>query len=139
MVGFDGVPDVVFQVLQRVMETHAASQNAEQQLVVNSAPGQHHSSESSASQHDVQQKTDMNPVQGFKRGWELAEVRTDRHARLFFSHITDQTQCLNRRFSKASLRRYQARQHLSTDHKVPSLYPNPTCARVSAWPASRRC
>lgn len=84
MAGFDGVPDVVFQVLQRVMETHASTQDAEHQLVVNSAPDQAASGGTSdnkdaAGVSGANVQTDMKPVEGFEQGWKLAEVSPRPH------------------------------------------------------------
>jgi hypothetical protein len=77
MVGYDGISDVVFQVLQRVMETqHVAAQSgggSEQQLVVNRAPGAvRHSSDGG-----VVALEGENEERAFHavRGWDAAAKR----------------------------------------------------------------
>ncbi|PWN37827.1 uncharacterized protein FA14DRAFT_142409 [Meira miltonrushii] len=78
MLGFEGVPDVVFQILQRVMETHAASQHAEQQLVVNKAPERRTESATKSDDNEEEDiKPDMRPVVGFSEAWKLAESRLE--------------------------------------------------------------
>jgi hypothetical protein len=74
MVGFDGIGDVVFAVLQKVMEAQASSHNSEQQLVVNKAPESRPSEEERQSGGEELPR-DMHAVDGFTPGWELAEVR----------------------------------------------------------------
>ncbi|PWN98635.1 hypothetical protein FA09DRAFT_360340 [Tilletiopsis washingtonensis] len=77
MVGYDGISDVVFQVLQRVMETqHVAARSgggSEQQLVVNRAPGAvRHSSDGG-----VVALEGENEERAFHavRGWDAAAKR----------------------------------------------------------------
>jgi hypothetical protein len=77
MIGFDGISDVVFAVLQRVMETHASSQSSEQQLVVNKAPDGLTDNEERTSEGDESERN-MKAVTGFEQGWKLAEVREER-------------------------------------------------------------
>jgi hypothetical protein len=71
MKGYDGISDVVFTVLHRVMETHASTQSSEHQLVINKAP-QRTSVEVDSKPDDSRS---INPVAGFEQGWKLAEVR----------------------------------------------------------------
>lgn len=72
MVGFDGVPDVTFRVLTRVMEAQMArGRDVEQQLIVNSAPSETPSQEQSEREDGVR---DMRAVDGFEAAWRLAEV-----------------------------------------------------------------
>lgn len=72
MVGFDGVPDVTFRVLTRVMEAQMArGRDVEQQLIVNSAPSEIPSQEQSEREDGVR---DMKAVDGFEAAWRLAEV-----------------------------------------------------------------
>lgn len=74
MVGFDGIGDVVFAVLQKVMESHASSTGSEQQLVVNKAPDRKSSSEERTSSDIEDGERNMKAVTGFEQGWKLAEV-----------------------------------------------------------------
>ncbi|CAO1618745.1 unnamed protein product [Jaminaea pallidilutea] len=72
MVGFDGVPDVTFRVLTRVMEAQMArGRDVEQQLIVNSAPSEIPSQEQSEREDGVR---DMKAVDGFEAAWRLAEA-----------------------------------------------------------------
>lgn len=74
MVGFDGISDVVFAVLQKVMETHASSHHtSEQQLVVNKAPLSSVLNEDKQSESEDSERN-MKAVTGFEQGWKLAEV-----------------------------------------------------------------
>lgn len=74
MIGFDGVPDVTFKVLARVMESQQVGRGTDQQLIVNKTPteSEHGPSSSSRSEEDSQQQ-DMKVVQGYEQGWILAE------------------------------------------------------------------
>jgi hypothetical protein len=75
MQGYDGISDVVFTVLQRVMETHASSHNSEHQLVINKAPERTSTDgEATIIEGDGASRS-INPVTGFEQGWKLAEVR----------------------------------------------------------------
>lgn len=71
MVGFDGIGDVVFTVLQKVMETHASSHGSEQQLVVNKARTSLAEERRGEAEED---ERNMQAVTGFEQGWKLAEV-----------------------------------------------------------------
>lgn len=88
MVGFDGVPDVTFKILARVMESQQVGRGTDQQLIVNKAPESTRPStsipaeaqpsmtvEKGAAADDVR---DMRAVEGYGEGWKLAEVRRSR-------------------------------------------------------------
>lgn len=95
MLGFEGVPDVVFQILQRVMETHASSQHAEQQLIVNKAPERRTESATKANEDKEEEedvKPDMRPVIGFSEAWKLAESRLEE---LVNNHKANQKESVN--------------------------------------------
>lgn len=74
MVGYDGISDVVFTVLQRVMEAHASSHSSEHQLIVNKAPERTSLSDDKSTDADKIGRY-MKPVTGLEQGWKLAEVR----------------------------------------------------------------
>lgn len=75
MIGYDGISDVVFAVLQKVMESHASSIGSEQQLVVNKAPERKSSTEGRASSDAEDGDRNMKAVTGFEQGWKLAESK----------------------------------------------------------------
>jgi hypothetical protein len=75
MLGYDGISDVVFTVLQRVMEAHASSQGSEHQLVINKAPQRTSTDEQARTSETGVEIRSMKPVTGFEQGWKLAEVR----------------------------------------------------------------
>ncbi|UZJ54077.1 hypothetical protein CBS101457_003397 [Exobasidium rhododendri] len=74
MVGFDGIDDVVFAVLQKVMETQASSHNSEQQLVVNKAPEVTSPKEARQGEEEEPIRS-MQAVTGFEQGWNLAKTK----------------------------------------------------------------
>ncbi|EPQ28801.1 uncharacterized protein PFL1_03604 [Pseudozyma flocculosa PF-1] len=73
MVGYDGIEDVTYRVLAKVME-QVDSDNTEQQLVVNKAPGQ---SSASRPKQGQDQERDLNAVEGFEAAFRLATVNLD--------------------------------------------------------------
>lgn len=71
MTGFDGVPDVVFKVLSRVMESQVRQQGLDQQLIVNQAKdGGARVGETTSQEGD---ERDMKPANGFAEGWKTAQ------------------------------------------------------------------
>lgn len=90
MVGFDGVPDVTFKILARVMESQQVGRGTDQQLIVNKAPESTRPSTSSPAEAQPQMTIeqgasaddtrDMKAVEGYEEGWKVAEVRRQRTA-----------------------------------------------------------
>lgn len=83
MVGFDGVSDVTFKILARVMESQQVGRGTEQQLIVNKAPESKRPSTSapvepqtpmSVGQQGSTDERDMRAVDGYDQGWKAAEV-----------------------------------------------------------------
>ena len=73
MIGYDGIEDVTYRVLAKVMEQVDSSQS-EQQLVVNKAPVE--TSASRPKQVEGQDR-DLSAVEGFDTAFRLAKVDLD--------------------------------------------------------------
>lgn len=97
MVGFDGVSDVTFKILARVMESQQVGRGTEQQLIVNKAPESKRPSTSapvepqtpmSVGQQGSTDERDMRAVDGYDQGWRAAEVSdsTQHFAKTYASH-----------------------------------------------------
>ncbi|PWN30361.1 hypothetical protein BDZ90DRAFT_229381 [Jaminaea rosea] len=69
MVGFDGVPDVTFKILSRVMESQVRQHGLDQQLVVNQA----RNGAQVGDKVDESNERDMQPAKGFEEGWKTAQ------------------------------------------------------------------
>lgn len=85
MLGYDGISDVVFTVLQRVMEAHASSQSSEHQLVINKAPERSSTEGDRKSSEADAESRSMKAVTGFEQGWKLAEVSCRECMRMQYS------------------------------------------------------
>lgn len=75
MVGYDGISDVTYQVLAKVMEQVDSSGN-EQQLVVNKAQVETPASKPKSGTSDEHER-DLNAVEGFAAAFRLAKVNLD--------------------------------------------------------------
>ncbi|KAN0063128.1 hypothetical protein ACQY0O_004292 [Thecaphora frezii] len=73
MVGYDGIEDVTYRVLAKVME-QVDSDNTEQQLVVNKAPVQ---ATASRPKQGPDQERDLNAVEGLEAAFRLASASLD--------------------------------------------------------------
>lgn len=80
MVGYDGISDVVFRVLQKVMEAQVDQQGGgagtEHQLVVNKAPERRKGSAEATRPKEGagEGERDFNAAPGWEAGVKLAEV-----------------------------------------------------------------
>ncbi|KDN38030.1 hypothetical protein K437DRAFT_240305 [Tilletiaria anomala UBC 951] len=82
MIGYDGISEVVFRTLTRVMEQHAGDSSTEQQLVVNKppkseAPATSSTPSASAKPADADVERDINAVEGFEEAVKVAEVNVE--------------------------------------------------------------
>lgn len=75
MVGYDGISDVTYQVLTKVME-QVDSSGSEQQLVVNKSQIETPASKPKTGTSDEQAR-DLNAVEGFPAAFRLARVNLD--------------------------------------------------------------
>lgn len=96
MVGFDGVPDVTFKVLSRVLETQQLVESGvEQQLVVNKAPESRKNSsavegkEQGSTEAGSEDARDMNAIRGFAEAWKIADSSL---SKLIAEHDSDTSQ-----------------------------------------------
>lgn len=77
MTGYDGISDVTYQVLAKVME-QVDSSGSEQQLIVNKAQIETPASKpKSGSTTSGEQERDLNAVEGFPAAFRLARVNLD--------------------------------------------------------------
>lgn len=81
MVGFDGVPDVTFKILSRVMESQVRQHGLDQQLVVNQA----RNGAQVGDKVDESNERDMQPAKGFEEGWKTAQVSKEAAGHQAFS------------------------------------------------------
>lgn len=75
MVGYDGISEVTYQVLAKVME-QVDSSGTEQQLIVNKAQIETPASKPKTGAGD-QQERDLNAVEGFAAAFRMARVNLD--------------------------------------------------------------
>lgn len=75
MIGYDGISDVTYQVLAKVMEQVQQSSGTDQQLIVNKAPVD--PSASKPKEDDDGQERDLNQVEGFAAAFRLARANLD--------------------------------------------------------------
>lgn len=75
MIGYDGISDVTYQVLAKVMEQVQQSSGTEQQLIVNKAPVDTSASKPKAGEDG--QERDLNQVDGFAAAFRLAKANLD--------------------------------------------------------------
>ncbi|GAC96316.1 hypothetical protein PHSY_003896 [Pseudozyma hubeiensis SY62] len=76
MVGYDGISDVTYQVLAKVME-QVDSDATEQQLIVNKAQIETPASKPKTATTGGEQDRDLNAVEGFAAAFKLAKVNLD--------------------------------------------------------------
>ena len=76
MIGYDGISDVTYQVLAKVME-QVDSSGTEQQLIVNKAQIETPASKPKTGSEAGQQDRDLNAVEGFPAAFRLARVNLD--------------------------------------------------------------
>lgn len=76
MIGYDGISDVTYQVLAKVME-QVDSSGTEQQLIVNKAQIETPASKPKTGSEGSEQDRDLNAVQGFPAAFRLAKVNLD--------------------------------------------------------------
>ncbi|CAO1620291.1 unnamed protein product [Parajaminaea phylloscopi] len=78
MVGFDGVPDVTFKVLARVMESQQLGRHGvDQQLIVNKAPepvAESNRDDAGSTSGNADEQRNMKAVQGFAEAWQTADA-----------------------------------------------------------------
>lgn len=74
MIGYDGISDVTYQVLAKVME-QVDSSGTEQQLIVNKA--QIETPASKPKTEGADQERDLNAVEGFSAAFKLAKVNLE--------------------------------------------------------------
>ncbi|SNX83237.1 uncharacterized protein MEPE_01943 [Melanopsichium pennsylvanicum] len=75
MIGYDGISDVTYQVLAKVME-QVDSSGTEQQLIVNKAQIETRASKPKTVAIDEQER-DLNAVEGFSAAFKMAKVNLD--------------------------------------------------------------
>lgn len=94
MVGFDGVPDVTFKVLSRVMESQQVGMHGvDQQLVVNKAPERkglepEEAAKAVGPSGGAEDDKDTKAVRGFAESWRCAE---DNLSKLIGTHEPERT------------------------------------------------
>lgn len=76
MIGYDGISDVTYQVLAKVME-QVDSSGTEQQLIVNKAQIETPASKPKTGSEASEQDRDLNAVEGFPAAFRLARVHLD--------------------------------------------------------------
>lgn len=76
MIGYDGISDVTYQVLAKVME-QVDSSGTEQQLIVNKAQIETPASKPKVGAEASEQDRDLNAVEGFPAAFRLAKVNLD--------------------------------------------------------------
>ncbi|CBQ71866.1 conserved hypothetical protein [Sporisorium reilianum SRZ2] len=76
MIGYDGISDVTYQVLAKVME-QVDSSGTEQQLIVNKAHIETPASKPKSASPGQEQERDLNAVEGFPAAFRLAKVNLD--------------------------------------------------------------